>query len=181
MALPEEQLPITLPEVESYQPSGTGESPLATIQEWVNTTDPETGQPARRETNTMPQWAGSCWYYLRYLDPKNDQAAWDPAKEKLLDAGGPLRGRGRARRASPALRTLLAQGALRCRTGFHARAFMRLVNQGMILGFSYRYYTAGPGLLLQGGAHRGRERLRGRRLAPSRTPSVPLAGRCLAR
>ncbi len=72
-ALPEERLPILLPEVKSYQPSGTGESPLATISEWVNTTDPETGHPARRETNTMPQWAGSSWYFLRYLDPKNDR------------------------------------------------------------------------------------------------------------
>ncbi len=73
-ALPERMLPVILPEVESYQPSGTGESPLATIPEWVNTTDPETGRFARRETNTMPQWAGSSWYFLRYLDPKNDTA-----------------------------------------------------------------------------------------------------------
>ncbi|MFI5202269.1 MAG: leucine--tRNA ligase, partial [Candidatus Kapaibacterium sp.] len=72
-ALPERMLPVILPEVESYQPSGTGESPLATITEWVNTTDPETGNPARRETNTMPQWAGSSWYFLRYLDTKNDR------------------------------------------------------------------------------------------------------------
>ncbi len=72
-ALSESNLPVLLPEVESYQPSGTGESPLATISEWVNTTDPETGHPARRETNTMPQWAGSSWYYLRYLDPTNDR------------------------------------------------------------------------------------------------------------
>jgi len=72
-ALPETMLPVILPEVESYQPSGTGESPLATIPEWVNTTDPETGHKARRETNTMPQWAGSSWYFLRYLDPKNDR------------------------------------------------------------------------------------------------------------
>ena len=71
-ALHESILPVTLPEVESYSPSGTGESPLATISDWVNTTDPETGRPARRETNTMPQWAGSSWYYLRYLDPNND-------------------------------------------------------------------------------------------------------------
>lgn len=72
-ALPETMLPVILPEVESYQPSGTGESPLATISEWVNTTDHETGRPARRETNTMPQWAGSSWYFLRYLDPNNDR------------------------------------------------------------------------------------------------------------
>lgn len=73
-ALPESSLPITLPEVESYSPSGTGESPLAIITDWVNTTDPETGKPAKRETNTMPQWAGSSWYYLRYTDPNNSEA-----------------------------------------------------------------------------------------------------------
>ncbi len=72
-ALSESSLPILLPEVESYQPSGTGESPLATISEWVNMVDPDTGHTARRETNTMPQWAGSSWYYLRYLDPANNQ------------------------------------------------------------------------------------------------------------
>jgi len=72
--LPESSLPITLPEVKSYSPSGTGESPLAVITDWVNTTDPETGKPAKRETNTMPQWAGSSWYYLRYADPKNSDA-----------------------------------------------------------------------------------------------------------
>jgi leucyl-tRNA synthetase len=73
-ALPESSLPVTLPDVESYTPSGTGESPLAVITDWVNTTDPETGKPAKRETNTMPQWAGSSWYYLRYADPKNPEA-----------------------------------------------------------------------------------------------------------
>lgn len=69
----EKDLPVTLPEVESYKPAGTGESPLAAIPEWVNIIDKETGKPAKRETNTMPQWAGSCWYYLRYLDPHNDK------------------------------------------------------------------------------------------------------------
>lgn len=64
-------LPLTLPEVESYQPTGTGESPLAAIEDWVNVTLPD-GRKGKRETNTMPQWAGSCWYYLRYLDPKNE-------------------------------------------------------------------------------------------------------------
>jgi leucyl-tRNA synthetase len=72
-ALGASQLPVTLPEVESYSPSGTGESPLSVITEWVNTTDPETGKPAKRETNTMPQWAGSSWYYLRYTDARNDK------------------------------------------------------------------------------------------------------------
>ena len=71
--VPEEELPLLLPEVESYQPTGTGESPLADIDEWVNTTCPCCGAPAKRETNTMPQWAGSSWYFLRYVDNKNDK------------------------------------------------------------------------------------------------------------
>ncbi len=71
--VPEDQLPLLLPEVESYQPTGTGESPLAAIEEWVNTTCPCCGSPAKRETNTMPQWAGSSWYFLRYVDPHNDE------------------------------------------------------------------------------------------------------------
>ena len=71
--VPEDQLPLTLPEVESYEPTGTGESPLAAIDEWVNTTCPCCGSPAKRETNTMPQWAGSSWYFLRYVDNKNDK------------------------------------------------------------------------------------------------------------
>ena len=71
--VPEDQLPLKLPEVESYQPTGTGESPLAAIDSWVNTTCPCCGAPAKRETNTMPQWAGSSWYFLRYVDNKNDK------------------------------------------------------------------------------------------------------------
>ncbi len=73
VAVPEEELPLTLPEVEAYQPTGTGESPLKDIHEWVNTTCPCCGGPAKRETNTMPQWAGSSWYFLRYVDNKNDK------------------------------------------------------------------------------------------------------------
>ncbi len=72
--VPEDQLPLRLPDVESYQPTGTGESPLAAIDEWVNTTCPCCGSPAKRETNTMPQWAGSSWYFLRYVDNKNNEA-----------------------------------------------------------------------------------------------------------
>ena len=68
--VPEEELPLTLPDVESYEPTGTGESPLAGIEEWVNCTCPVCGKPAKRETNTMPQWAGSSWYFLRYVDSK---------------------------------------------------------------------------------------------------------------
>ncbi|MBQ6354774.1 MAG: leucine--tRNA ligase, partial [Lachnospiraceae bacterium] len=71
--VPEEELPLELPDVESYEPTGTGESPLAAIDEWVNTTCPICGAPAKRETNTMPQWAGSSWYFLRYVDNHNDQ------------------------------------------------------------------------------------------------------------
>ncbi|HAG27263.1 TPA: leucine--tRNA ligase, partial [Patescibacteria group bacterium] len=71
--VPDDQLPVVLPEVKNYEPTGTGESPLAAIDEWVNTTCPECGGPAKRETNTMPQWAGSSWYFLRYTDPNNEQ------------------------------------------------------------------------------------------------------------
>lgn len=80
-ALNENELPVTLPEVKSYKASGTGESPLAAITEWVNTVDKETGKPVKRETNTMPQWAGSCWYYLRYIDPFNDRIFCDKEKD----------------------------------------------------------------------------------------------------
>jgi leucyl-tRNA synthetase len=82
VAVPESALPVRLPDVESYAPTGTGESPLAGIESWVATTCPKCGGPARRETNTMPQWAGSCWYYLRYLDPKNDARPFDADIEK---------------------------------------------------------------------------------------------------
>lgn len=82
VALSEDELPLELPEVEHYEPSGTGESPLATIDDWVNTTCPECGGKAKRETNTMPQWAGSSWYYLRYIDPDNNEALVDKARDK---------------------------------------------------------------------------------------------------
>lgn len=82
VGVPEKDLPVKLPEVESYEPTGTGESPLANISEWVNVECPKCGGPGKRETNTMPQWAGSSWYYLRFIDPKNDQALVDKDKEK---------------------------------------------------------------------------------------------------
>ncbi len=81
-ALDIDELPLEPPEVEEYKPSPSGESPLAKVEEWVAVKDPKTGKPARRETNTMPQWAGSCWYYLRFCDPHNESAAWEPGKEK---------------------------------------------------------------------------------------------------
>ncbi len=80
--VPYEDLPVLLPEVESYEPTGTGESPLAAIDEWVNTTCPKCDGPAKRETNTMPQWAGSSWYYLRFMDPHNKQELVSTKNEK---------------------------------------------------------------------------------------------------
>ena len=80
--LPEDQLPLTLPDVKSYEPTDNGESPLAHMTDWVNTTCPHCGGPARRETDTMPQWAGSSWYFLRYMDPHNDKA---PVSKEALE------------------------------------------------------------------------------------------------
>ena len=81
-ALELDELPLEAPEVEEYKPCPTGQSPLAKAKEWMTLVDPKSGKPAVRETNTMPQWAGSCWYYLRFCDPHNESAAWDPEKEK---------------------------------------------------------------------------------------------------
>lgn len=80
--IPEKDLPVILPKVENYEPTGTGESPLANITDWVNTSCPKCGGPAKRETNTMPQWAGSSWYFLRYTDPSLEYSAFDPDKIK---------------------------------------------------------------------------------------------------
>jgi leucyl-tRNA synthetase len=132
-ALCEDELPLELPEVESYRPSGTGESPLADIEEWVNVTLGE-GTRARRETNTMPQWAGSCWYYLRYLDPDNSERGWDGAKEKYwmpvdLYIGG-------AEHAVLHLLYARFWHKLLYDLGYVStkEPFYKLVNQGMILG-----------------------------------------------
>lgn len=81
-SLEPDELPLILPDVEEYKPVGTGESPLATVDSWIKFTDPLTGKTAKFETNTMPQWAGSCWYYLRYIDPENDDIFCDPLKEQ---------------------------------------------------------------------------------------------------
>ncbi|MFA6047711.1 MAG: class I tRNA ligase family protein [Parcubacteria group bacterium] len=82
VGVPESELPVKLPEIDSYEPTDTGESPLAKITDWVNTTCPKCGGPGKRETNTMPQWAGSSWYFLRYIDPQNDVVLIDKKKEK---------------------------------------------------------------------------------------------------
>lgn len=80
--VPESELPLALPIMKEIKPSGTGESPLANATDWIEVTDPQTGMKGRRETNTMPQWAGSCWYYLRFIDPNNTEALADPEKLK---------------------------------------------------------------------------------------------------
>lgn len=88
-ALELDELPLRLPDVANYKPAGTGESPLATVESWINFFDMKTGKKARFETNTMPQWAGSCWYYLRYIDPRNNEAFCDLDKEKYwMSSGG---------------------------------------------------------------------------------------------
>ncbi|USB34413.1 leucine--tRNA ligase [Paenibacillus sp. YPG26] len=132
--VPVDQLPLVLPEVDQIKPSGTGESPLANVTEWVNTIDPETGLPARRETNTMPQWAGSCWYYLRFIDPHNDQELCSPEKQKEwlpvdLYIGGAEHAVLHLLYARFWHKVLYDLGVVSTKEPFH-----KLVNQGMILG-----------------------------------------------
>ncbi|WCF09951.1 leucine--tRNA ligase [Paenibacillus thiaminolyticus] len=132
--VPESELPLMLPDVDHIQPSGTGESPLANVTEWVNTVDPETGMRARRETNTMPQWAGSCWYYLRFIDPKNGdalcskekQAEWLPVD---LYIGGVEHAVLHLLYARFWHKVLYDIGVVETK-----EPFQKLVNQGMILG-----------------------------------------------
>ena len=138
VALPEDQLPLRLPEMKNFEPSGTGESPLANATEWLQTTCPHCGGPATRETNTMPQWAGSCWYYLRYMDPHNAQQLVDPEIEK---AYGPVDCYiGGAEHAVLHLlyarfwhKVLYDLGVVHTQ-----EPFQKLRHQGMILAFSYR-------------------------------------------
>lgn len=132
--VPDDQLPLLLPEVDEIRPSGTGESPLANVTEWVNTVDPETGKPARRETNTMPQWAGSCWYYLRFIDPHNDQALCSPELQKEwlpvdLYIGGAEHAVLHLLYARFWHKVLYDIGVVNTKEPFY-----KLVNQGMILG-----------------------------------------------
>jgi leucyl-tRNA synthetase len=133
IGLSDKDLPLELPEVKSYKPCGTGESPLANISDWVDVTMPD-GSKAKRETNTMPQWAGSCWYYLRYLDPDNSSKGWDPKKEKYwmpvdLYIGG-------AEHAVLHLLYARFWHKLLYDLGFVStkEPFKKLINQGMILG-----------------------------------------------
>lgn len=130
----EKELPLELPDIQRYEPSGNGESPLASVKEWADFIDPETGKRAHYETQTMPQWAGSCWYYLRYIDPKNNKQSWDKEKEKYwmpvdLYVGG-------AEHA--VLHLLYARFWHKVLYDLDLvstpEPFFKLVNQGMILG-----------------------------------------------
>ena len=134
----EKDLPVTLPPLDDFKPAGTGESPLANAKEWLDYTDPVTGMKGRRETNTMPQWAGSCWYYLRYLDPDNDKQFVDPEKEKYwmpvdLYVGGAEHAVLHLLYARFWHKVLYDIGAVSTPEPFH-----KLINQGMILGISYK-------------------------------------------
>jgi leucyl-tRNA synthetase, eubacterial and mitochondrial family len=136
--VPEDQLPLTLPQVSSYEPSGTGESPLVNIKDWVETTCPVCGGKAIRETNTMPQWAGSCWYYLRYLDPHNNAAFCAPDKEEYwmpvdLYVGGAEHAVLHLLYARFWHKVLYDLGVVHTK-----EPFQRLVNQGMITSFAYK-------------------------------------------
>ncbi|MEE3411283.1 MAG: leucine--tRNA ligase [Treponema sp.] len=138
VAVPEDQLPLELPNVKTYQPTGTGESPLAGIDSWVNCKCPQCGGDAKRETNTMPQWAGSCWYYLRYLDPKNDKEFCAAEKEKYwmpvdLYVGGAEHAVLHLLYARFWHKVLYDIGVVSTKEPFH-----RLVNQGMITSFAYQ-------------------------------------------
>jgi leucyl-tRNA synthetase len=138
--VPESELPVLLPELEDFRPSGEFETPLSRVPSWIETVDPETGQPARRDPNTMPQWAGSCWYYLRFCDPHHEAAPWSQEAERYwmpvdLYVGG----------AEHAVLHLLY--ARFWHKVFYdlglvhtVEPFQKLLNPGMILGYGYRYY-----------------------------------------
>jgi len=173
--VPEEELPVALPEVAAFKPSGSGESPLATIPEWVQTTDPETGAPARRETNTMPQWAGSCWYYLRFIDPKNPERLVDPERERYwmpidLYVGG----------AEHAVLHLLYARFWHmvlydADVVSTPEPFQKLVNQGMILGeVEYTTFTNDEGVFVSAEHvdEEGMDRRTGGRLTPKRVDEL---------
>jgi leucyl-tRNA synthetase len=138
--LPESALPLLLPELEDFRPSGEFESPLARAREWIETTDPETGGPARRDPNTMPNWAGSCWYYLRFCDPRNEREPWSRAAEGYwmpvdLYVGGAEHAVLHLLYARFWHKVFYDLGLVHTK-----EPFQKLLNPGMILGHAYRYY-----------------------------------------
>ncbi len=137
-AVKDSELPLVLPEVEDYKPSESGESPLAKATSWLNITDPVSGKKGRRETNTMPQWAGSCWYYLRFIDPKNDKQAWNPELEKAwmpvdLYVGGAEHAVLHLLYARFWHKVLFDLGYVSTK-----EPFKKLFNQGMLLAHAYK-------------------------------------------
>ncbi|NMC62131.1 MAG: class I tRNA ligase family protein, partial [SAR324 cluster bacterium] len=137
-AMDESELPLLLPKVNDYQPTGTGESPLAKAEEWLNVQDPKTGMKGTRETNTMPNWAGSCWYYLRFIDPHNEKAGWDPELEKAwmpvdFYVGGAEHAVLHLLYARFWHKVLFDLGFVSTR-----EPFQRLYNQGMLLSYAYK-------------------------------------------
>ena len=137
-ALEESELPLVLPQVQDYKPSEGGESPLAKAEDWLWVYDPVTGLKGRRETNTMPQWAGSCWYYLRFIDPHNTERGWDPALEKAwmpvdLYVGGAEHAVLHLLYARFWHKVLYDLGYVSTR-----EPFQRLFNQGMLVSYAYK-------------------------------------------
>ncbi len=137
-ALRDEELPLVLPEVEDYKPSDGGESPLAKAGAWLDVIDPATGRKGRRETNTMPQWAGSCWYYLRFIDPHNDTVGWNAEKESRwmpvdLYVGGAEHAVLHLLYARFWHKVLYDLGHVSTK-----EPFQKLYNQGMIQSFAYK-------------------------------------------
>lgn len=144
-AVPENELPLRLPKAKNIKPSGTGESPLANETDWINVTDPETGMKGRRETNTMPQWAGSSWYFLRYIDPHNQEKIADPEKLKRwlpvdLYVGGAEHAVLHLLYARFWHKMLYDLGVVPTKEPFH-----KLVNQGMILGNNHEKMSKSKG------------------------------------
>ena len=175
--VPEKDLPVRLPEMKDYRPTADGQPPLARATEWLQATCPKCGGPARRETNTMPQWAGSCWYYLRYIDPKNKAAFADPAKEKYwmpvdLYVGGAEHAVLHLLYARFWHKVLFDCGAVSTK-----EPFQKLVNQGMILGemeyVAYRH-AAGAWISADLADDNGCDKRTGEKYAAVRVPEADL-------
>jgi len=143
--VPEDELPVTLPELDDFRPAGESQTPLERAEAWMVATDPATGRPARRDPNTMPNWAGSCWYFLRFCDPRNDREPWSAEAERYwmpvdLYVGGAEHAVLHLLYARFWHKVLFDLGLVHTR-----EPFRKLVNQGMILGASYRYWDDNVG------------------------------------